>query len=66
MTKATTKPQSNPWTHVVLGITAFLASYGFASWAIDSGRLTAYFLSIVLTVIGIRQLIHAAKKGHAK
>ncbi len=50
-----------PWKHAVLAIICFALAYVFASWAIDSGRLTAYFLAIIFIVFGTKQVIRAIK-----
>lgn len=66
MRKVVHRFQDRAWKHALLGAIIFLIAYGLASWAIDSGRLTAYFLSIVFFILGVRQLIGAIKKGYAK
>ena len=66
MRKVVQRFQDKAWKHLLLGAIIFLIAYALASWAIDSGRLTAYFLSIVFFILGVRQLIEAAKKGYAK
>jgi len=50
-----------PWKHGLLAIICFVIAYGMASWGLDSGRLTAYFLSIVFLVFGVKQIIRAIK-----
>jgi hypothetical protein len=50
---------SNPWANVVGSFSGFILAYVFASGAIDSGRLTLYFLTIVVFVVGVRFLIIA-------
>lgn len=54
------------WRHLGASLLAFGLSYAAASWAIDSGRLTAYFLSIVLAIFAINQLGIAIKKGYER
>lgn len=66
MHKAVHHFQDKPWKHVLFGALLFLVAYGAASWAIDTGKLQAYFLSILFVILGVRQLIQAAKKGYAK
>ncbi len=55
-----------PWKNLVIGVVALGLSYAAASWGIDSGRLTAYFLAIVLAVVGVKHLIKAIKGSHGK
>ena len=57
---------NKPWQHVVASAVAFALAYAAASWAIDSGRLWAYFIAFVLTIIGIKQFIQAFRKANAK
>lgn len=38
---------SNPYKDLVIGLIALLASYGFASWAIDSGSIWHYIFAFV-------------------
>lgn len=66
MRKVVHRFQDRAWKHALLGAIIFLIAYGLASWAIDSGKLQAYFLSIVFFILGVRQLIGAARKGYAK
>lgn len=65
MHKAVHRFQDKPWKHLLLSAIIFLIAYGLASWAIDSGKLQAYFLTTVFVFFGIRQLFHAARKGYA-
>lgn len=61
---------SNPllsWQDTTAGLTFIilfdvLVTYGFASWAIDSGRLIAYFLAIVFLALAIIQGVKLFKK----
>ncbi len=55
-----------PWKHAVYAVGSFLLSYVTASWAIDTGKLQAYFLTLVLLVIGFQQIIQVIKKGNAR
>lgn len=64
--KKYTHTLSKPWQYILLSAVAFALAYGAASWAIDSGKLTAYFIAIVLAVLGIRSLIQAFRKANAK
>jgi uncharacterized membrane protein HdeD (DUF308 family) len=66
MHKVVHRFQDRAWKHALLGAILFLIAYGLASLAINSGRLTAYFFSIVFFVLGVRQLITAVKKGYAR
>jgi hypothetical protein len=42
---------------IVFGLIELGVAYVFASWAIDSGRLLAYFLAIVLLIGGLQNLV---------
>jgi hypothetical protein len=42
---------------IVFGLIELGLAYVFASWAIDSGRLLAYFLAIVLLIGGLQNLV---------
>ncbi len=57
---------SEPWHYVLLSAGSFALAYGASSWAIDSGKLTAYFIAFVLTILGIRNLIQAFRKANAR
>ena len=50
-----------PWKHIAIVVAAIVLSYGLVSWAIDSGRLTAYFGAIVFGIVAIHHAIEAAK-----
>lgn len=50
-----------PWKHALLALICFVIAYAMASWGLDSGRLTAYFLAIVFVIFGIKQVIRAIK-----
>jgi hypothetical protein len=50
-----------PWKHAVLAVICFVVAYAFASWGLDTGRLTAYFLSIMFLIFGIKQVIRSVK-----
>ena len=67
----------NSWHKTRLGLLSFTVleltlSYAFASWAIDSGRLSAWAIAIIL-VIGslrnfgklIRNIVHGNKAAKA-
>ena len=54
-----------PWKHVIAAAFALAVAYALVSWGIDSGRLTAYFGAIVLTIVAIQQLVQAVK-GYAR
>jgi uncharacterized membrane protein HdeD (DUF308 family) len=53
-----------PWKQLLISAVAFGLSYAAASWAIDTARLSAYFLAIILLVLGIKHLIQAIKQGY--
>lgn len=67
MAKKTAKLKTiydKPWKHLVAAAIAFILTYGAASWSIDSGRLTAYLISIILFVLGVRHLVQAARQSY--
>jgi len=66
MKRVIQKFQDKAWKHGVLSAILFLLSYGAGSWGIDSGRLTAYFIAIVLLILAIKQLIKAIRKAYGK
>jgi uncharacterized membrane protein HdeD (DUF308 family) len=47
---------------IVFGLIELGVAYVFASWAIDSGRLLAYFLAIIFLVLAIAQGVKFIKK----
>jgi hypothetical protein len=55
---------NKPWKHLLVAAAGLALSYAFASWAIDSGRLTAYFLAIVLAVVAVYHTTKAVR-GYA-
>lgn len=42
---------------LAFGLAELALAYGFASWAIDSGRLLAWSLAIILLVGGLQNLV---------
>ena len=50
-----------PWKHALLALICFAVAYTAASWGLDSGRLTAYFLSLIFIIFGIEQVIRSVK-----
>ncbi len=56
----------NPWANVVGSLSGFILAYVFASGAIDSGRLTLYFFTVVVFILGVRFLIIAIKQYAGK
>ena len=46
----------------VSGVLALILAYVFASWAIDSGSLLDYAMTLLLVFVGIRDLSVAALK----
>lgn len=51
--KASSAKTQNPWVFVVLGIVGLLMSYGFASWAIDTGSLWLYLFCFISLYYGL-------------
>ncbi len=64
MQKAANHFINKPWKHLAVAAISIALSYALVSWAIDSGRLTAYFGSIVLGIVAIHHTFRAAK-GYA-
>jgi uncharacterized membrane protein HdeD (DUF308 family) len=65
------KPKSRNWLNklfenrafqVVYGLIALFLAYVFASWAIDSGSLLDYTITLLLIFVGIRELAVAIFK----
>jgi hypothetical protein len=52
--------------YLVFALVELALAYGFASWAIDSGRIIAYVLSVLFFVGGLRNLFKVFKNGHRK
>ena len=46
----------------LLGVVSLLLAYVFASWAIDSGSLLDYAITVLLIVVGVRELYAASRK----
>jgi hypothetical protein len=47
---------------VAFGLVALALAYVFASWAIDSGSLLDYAITLLLTFVGLKELIGAVFK----
>jgi hypothetical protein len=48
----------------IFGLVALALAYVFASWAIDSGSLLDYAITLLATFIGLRELVLAVfRKG---
>lgn len=70
------KPKNQNWLSRLSENRAFQAAYGlmalflayvFASWAIDSGSLLDYAITLLLLFLGVRELAAAVfKKRHAR
>jgi hypothetical protein len=68
------KPKKQNWFNRLFEIRAFQAAFGlvalvlayvFASWAIDSGSLLDYAITLLLLFVGVRELSSAIfKKKH--
>lgn len=54
ITKLATAPLQSPLVLALLSTMGLVLAYGAASWAIDSGRLTAYALTLVLFGLSLR------------
>lgn len=55
-----------PWKHMVAALVAIILAYAAVSWAIDSGRLLAYFATFVLLLLAINHVIKASTKDNAR
>ena len=53
--------QQNPWIMLLLGLVFLGLTYGFASWAIDSGRWSTYAATIICLFAGLRFLALSAR-----
>lgn len=42
---------------LIFGLTALFLAYVFASWAIDSGSLLDYAITLLLIFVGVRELV---------
>ena len=51
----------NGWQLGIGGIVFLAIAYGFASWAINTGSLWLYALTILFLVAGIKAIVRAAK-----
>lgn len=59
--KTSAAKQQKPKFLLPLGIVLLGAAYGFASWAIDSGRWLAYSLFFACLIFGLRYFIRGLK-----
>lgn len=66
MEKQTNKPAKRTWaflekpaTRVFFGVLALGLAYVFGSWAIDSGSLLDYAITLLLLISGVRELMDA-------
>ena len=55
-----------PWKHALAVIIGFVAVYFAASWAIDSGRLLVYALTIFLIMYALRHMVLGLKQLYGK
>ena len=53
--------QQNPVVLLLMGLVLIGAAYGFASWAIDNGRISVYALTIISLFAGLRFLVLGTK-----
>jgi hypothetical protein len=53
--------QRNPGVPLLLGLILLGASYGFASWAIDNGRISVYVLTFISFFLAIKYLVRGVK-----
>ena len=67
------KPKSQSWFNrlfenrafqAAFGLAALLLAYVFISWAIDTGSLLDYTIALLLTFVGVRELIGAMRRRH--
>ncbi len=56
LTKLDTRHQTKTGL-LVVGLAELAMAYVFASWAIDSGRLLAWFFTIILVVGALQNLV---------
>jgi hypothetical protein len=47
----------NRTVKIVFGLFCLAAAYVFASWAIDSGSLLDYAITLLFIIIGLRELL---------
>jgi predicted tellurium resistance membrane protein TerC len=57
------KQQQAWWVPVVIALVLLGLSYGFASWAIDSGRLTVYALTFIFLYFGVSYLVRGIRQA---
>ena len=53
--------QQNPGVLLLMGLVLLGATYGFASWAIDNGRISVYALTIISLFASLRFLVLGTK-----
>jgi hypothetical protein len=53
--------QQNPWVLLLMGLVLMGATYGFASWAIDNGRITVYALTFISLYFAVKYLVRGVK-----
>lgn len=61
--KKVTDRRPNRIVNITKAVVAFGLAYAAASWAIDSGRLWAYFITTVLLLLGLRFITHSVSKS---
>ena len=66
MQKAANRFINKPWKHAAVALLAVVLAYAAASWAIDSGRLTAYAIAGILLVIAAKHAVWIVRKVNAK
>lgn len=54
------------WARLVAALAAIGLSYGFASWAIDTGSLLQYAVSILLLYFGVATVFRVVRTALAK
>ncbi len=58
-TAANNRQSSKIFSMLGLGAVSLAIAYGFASWAIDSGSLWHYFLTLVSLSVAVRFFVRA-------
>lgn len=54
--------QLNPGVQLLMGLVLLGAAYGFASWAIDNGRISVYALTFISLFLGARYFVRGTKQ----